>query len=214
MLGNKILWGIAASAVLALLPAVAVAQTSTSQPVDPPQEVAQLRQQYEGLTPEQIMAARYAPASPCVPNPHGAGAMGIHAENQELLEAQFPHGTMDPAQPPVILLDQDSKVLGIEWEAKDVGQGPIELFGQTIQLQPPHPGIPEPHYMLHIYFKPEGKVLFGVDDLTAYDPELSCPDLPTSGGVVSPAQLGGILFALAGGLAVLGVALVVRQRLS
>ena len=215
MLLRKVLWGIAASTVLALLPGIAIAQTSTSQPVDPPQEVAQLRQQYEGLTPEQIKAAGYAPASPCISNPHGAGAMGIHAENQELLEAQFPNGTMDPAQPPVILLDQNSKVLGIEWEARDVGQGPMELFGQTIQLQPPHPGIPEPHYMLHIYFKPDGKVLFGVDDQTAYDPELSCPDLPASGGVVSPLQLGGILFALVlGGLAVVGVALVVRQRLS
>jgi hypothetical protein len=211
---RKALWGVAASAVLALLPAVAVAQTSTSQPVDPPQQVAQLRQQYDGLTPEQVKAAGYMPGSPCISNPHGDGAMGIHAINEELLEAQFPNGTMNPAQPPVILLDQNSKVLGIEWEAKDVGQGPMELFGQTIQLQPPHPGIPEPHYMLHIYFKPDGKVLFGVDDHTAYDPELSCPDLPASGGVVSPAQLGGILLALAGGLAVLGVTFVVRQRLS
>jgi hypothetical protein len=212
---RRILGGIAASAVLALLPAVAVAQTSTSQPVDPPQQVAQLRQQYDGLTPEQVKAAGYMPGSPCISNPHGDGAMGIHAINQERLEAQFPNGTMDPAQPPVILLDQNSKVLGIEWEAKDVGQGPIQLFGQTIQLQPPHPGIPEPHYMLHIYFKPDGKVLFGVDDQTAYDPELSCPDLPASGGVVSIAQLNGILLALVlGGLAVLGVAFAARQRLS
>jgi hypothetical protein len=213
---RRIVWGIAAGAVLALVPAVAVAQTSTSQPVDPPPQVAQLRQQYDGLTPEQIKAAGYEPGSPCISNPHGAGAMGIHAINQELLQAQFPNGTMNPAQPPVILIDENSKVLGIEWEAKNVGQGPMELFGQTIQLQPPHPGIPEPHYMLHIYFKPDGKVLFGVDDPTAYDPALSCPDseLPASGGVVNPAQLGGILFALAGGLAVLGLAFVVRQRFS
>ena len=213
---RRIVWGIAASAVLALVPAVAVAQTSASQPVDPPPQVAQLRQQYDGLTPEQIKAAGYAPGSPCISNPHGAGAMGIHAINQGLFEAQFPSGTMDPTQPPVILIDENSKVLGIEWEAKDVGQGPMELFGQTIQLQSPHPGIPQPHYMLHIYFKPDGKVLFGVDDQTAYDPALSCPgpELPASGGVVNPAQLGGILFALAGGLAVLGVAFVMRQRFS
>ena len=210
---RKVAWGIAASVVLALLPGMAIAQSSASQPVDPPQQVAQLRQQYEGLTPEQIQAAGYEPGSPCISNPDGVGAMGIHAINQELLQAQFPNGTMDPAQPPVILVDQNSKVLGIEWEAKDVGQGPMELFGQTIQIQPRHPGIPEPHYMLHIYFKPDGKVLFGTDPQTAYDPELSCPELPASGGVVSPAQLGGILVALAGGLAVLGVAFVVRQRL-
>jgi hypothetical protein len=68
--------------------------------------------------------------------------------------------------------------------------------------------------MLHIYFKPDGKVLFGTDDQTAYDPELSCPELPASGGVVSPVQLGGMLFALMGGLAILGVAWVARQRLT
>jgi hypothetical protein len=69
--------------------------------------------------------------------------------------------------------------------------------------------------MLHIYFKPEGKVLFGTDDQTAFDPELSCPPMPETGGIVSPLQLGGILFALAlGGLAVGWVAFPARQRLS
>ena len=211
---GRIILILSVGAALVLLPSTALAQTSTSQPVDPPQQVAQLRQQYEGLTPEQIKAAGYEPGSPCVTNPSGAGAMGIHAINQEYLEAQFPKAEMDPARPPLLLLDQNSKVLGLEWEAADVGQGRMELFGQTIELQPGHPGVEEPHYMLHIYFKLDGKILFGVDEHTAYDPELSCPDLPASGGVVSPAQLGSILVGLAGGLAVLGVAFVVRQRFS
>ena len=211
---KRIVLVLSVGAALVLLPGTALAQTSTSQPVDPPQQVAQLRQHYEGLTPEQLKAEGYEPASPCISNPHGAGAMGIHAINEDRLQAQFPNGTMDPAQPPVVLIDQNSKVLGIEWEAKDIGQGPMELHGQTIQLQSPHPGIPEPHYMLHIYFKPDGKVLFGTDDQTAYDPELSCPELPASGGVVSPVQLGGMVFALMGGLALLGVAWVARQRLT
>ncbi len=212
---RKVLYGIAASALLALLPGMAVAQNSTAQPVDPPPQVAQLRQQFEGLTTQQIEAQGYVPEGPCIPSPTGVGAMGIHALNQQLLQAQFPNGTMDPANPPVLLLDQNGKVMGLEWEAADVGQGPMKMFGQTIELQSGHPGIEEPHYMLHIYFKPDGKVLFGVDDQTAYDPELSCPELPAAGGVVSPLQLGGILFALVlGGLAVVGVALVVRQRLS
>ncbi len=146
---RKILCGLAASAVLVLLSSVAIAQSSsTAQPVDPPPQVAQLRQQFEGLSSEQIRAAGYEPHSPCVPNPMGTGAMGIHALNQELFEAQFPNGTMDPANPPVILLDENSKVLGIEWEAKDVGQGPMRLFGQTIQLQPGHPGAEEPQSVL------------------------------------------------------------------
>jgi hypothetical protein len=194
---------------------MAIAQSSSaSQPVDPPQQVAQLRQQYEGLTQEQIEDAGFEQTHECVPNPEGTGAMGIHFVNPEYLEAQFPNGEMDPEQPPVVLLDQNGKVLGIEWEAADVGQGPMELFGQTIQLQSGHPGAEDPHYMLHIYFQPNGKVLFGTDDQTAFNPELSCDELPASGGIVSPLQLGVILAGLGGGLAVLGVAFATRHRLS
>ncbi len=119
---KRIVLVLVVAAVLALLPATAVPQTSsTSQPVDPPQQVAQLRQQYEGLTPDQIKAQGYVPEGPCVPNPMGAGAMGTHAINQQYLMAQFPNGTMNPAQPSVLLLDQNNKVIGIEWEAADVG---------------------------------------------------------------------------------------------
>ena len=212
---KRIVLGLAVAAVLALLPGTAMAQSSsTAQPVDPPPQVAQLRQQFEGLTLEQARAAGYEPASPCVPNPKGVGAMGIHAINQELFEAQFPSGTMDLANPSVLLLDQNNRVVGVEWEAKDVGQGPMQLFGQTIQIQPGHHGAEDPHYMLHIYFMPNGKAIFGANDETAYNPELSCPQMPATGGIASPLQIGGILAGLAGGLAVLGVAFVARQRVS
>jgi hypothetical protein len=201
------------AAASALLPSTALGQANTSQPVDPPQEVAQLRQQFEGLTQKQIEDAGFEQTHECVPHPQGTGAMGIHFINPEYLEAQFPEGEMDPEQPPVVLLDENGKVLGIEWEAADVGQGPMELFGQTIELQPGHPGAEDPHYMLHIYFQPDGKVLFGTDPETAFNPELSCDELPASGGIVSPLELGGLLvLGVGGGLAGLGVALVVRQR--
>jgi hypothetical protein len=177
----------AASAVLALLCGTAVAQTNGSQPVDPPEQVAQLRQEYEGLTPQQIEARGYVPEGMCVTNPQGAGAMGIHALNPELLQAQFPRGEMDPANPPVLLLGENDEVIGLEWEAKDVGQGPMKLFGQTIELQPGHPGVEEPHYMLHIYFKPDGKVLFGTDAQTAFDPEGTCPEMSASATASSTA---------------------------
>src|ERR671917_269790 len=112
---------------------------STAQPVDPPKQVAELRQQFEGLSIKQILARRYV-----------------------------------PERPPVLLLGQKGKVIGLEWEAADVGQGPMKMFGQTIKLQPGHPGVPDPHYMLHIYFKPDGKVLFGTNAKTAFDPKRSC----------------------------------------
>lgn len=209
---RKILWGMTAGAVLTLVPGMAMAQST--QPVDPPQQVAELRQQYEGLTAEQIKDQGYMPMHGCISNPQGPGAMGTHAVNQELMQAQFLKGKMDPANPPVLLLDQNNEVIGVEWEAADVGQGEMELFGQTIQIQPGHPGAEDPHYMLHIYFKADGKVLFGTDPQTAFDPDLSCPEMPETGGMVlSPTQLGGV-FALAGGLALLSVAFVVRRRFS
>jgi hypothetical protein len=177
---RKSLYVMAAGAVLALLPGMAIAQDSAAQPVDPPQQVAELRQQFEGLTPQQIEARGYVPEGLCVPSPQGAGAMGIHAINQELLQAQFPKGKMDPENPPVLLLDENDQVIGLEWEAADVGQGPMKMFGQTIELQSGHPGVPEPHYMLHIYFKPDGKVRFGTNDQTAFDPEGVCPEMSAS----------------------------------
>src|SRR3712207_3510365 len=113
----------------ALLPGMAIAQSNAAQPVDPPQQVAQLRQQYEGLSPQQIEAAGYVPEGPCVPSPQGPGAMGIHAVNRDYYEAQFPNAEMDPARPPLLLLGENSEVIGLEWEAKDVGQGSMKLFG-------------------------------------------------------------------------------------
>ena len=166
-------------AAMLAIAGVASAQ-STPQTVDPPEQVAQLRQQFEGLTAEQIGAEGYVPEGPCVASPSGVGAMGIHALNPELLQAQFPNGTMDPANPPALLLDENEEVMGVEWEAADVGQGPMEMFGQTIELQSGHPGVEEPHYMMHIYFKPGGKVLFGTDSETAFDPEGACPEASAS----------------------------------
>jgi hypothetical protein len=169
----------ALTAAMLALAGAAWAQ-GTPQTVDPPEQVDRLRQQFEGLTAQQIGAEGYMPEGPCVASPSGVGAMGIHAINPELLEAQFPEGTMDPANPPVLLLDENNEVMGVEWEAADVGQGPMEMFGQTIEIQPGHPGVEEPHYMMHIYFKPGGKVLFGTDPQTAFDPEAVCPEASVS----------------------------------
>ena len=130
---------VASMAVMLAVGGAASAQ-GTPQPVDPPPQVAELRQQFEGLTAEQAEAQGYAAEGPCVASPSGVGAMGIHALNPELLQAQFPNGTMDPANPPVLLLDENDEVMGVEWEAADVGQGQMEMFGQTIEIQPGHPG--------------------------------------------------------------------------
>lgn len=118
-----------------------------------------------------------------------------------------------PTAPPVLLLGNNGEVIGVEWEAADVGQGPMQMFGQTIQIQPGHPGAEEPHYMLHGYFEPNGQVRWGYDPATAFHSGLSCPEMPETGGVASPVQLlGSVLLALTGGLAVGGVAFAVRRR--
>src|SRR5215208_4188937 len=83
-----------------LVPVVAIARNSTARLVDPPKQVAQLRQHFEGLSTKQVKARGYVPQGPCVPNPKGPGAMGIHAINHKLLQAQFPKGKMDPENPP------------------------------------------------------------------------------------------------------------------
>jgi hypothetical protein len=175
---KRIIMSVTVAALMAAMLAVGgvASAQSTPQPVDPPPQVDQLRQQFEGLSAQQVEAKGYAPEGPCVPSPSGVGAMGIHAINFDLIEAQFPKGTMDPANPPALLLDANDEVMGVEWEAADVGQGPMEMFGQTIEIQPGHPGVEEPHYMLHIYFKPGGKVLFGTNPRTAFDPEGVCPE--------------------------------------
>ncbi len=163
--------------ILALCPTVAFAQGGppVPEPVDPPEQVVELRERFEHLTPDEVREAGYVAEPPhCVAAP-GLGGMGIHAINPELYEAQFPNGTMDPDNPSVVLLDaSQEKVIGIEWEAKDVGQGEMGMFGVPIKLQQGHPGAPDPHYMLHIYFKPDGKVLMlGADP--AFDPDVVCP---------------------------------------
>jgi hypothetical protein len=176
---KRLIMLVTVAALMATMLALAGAASaqSTPQPVDPPPQVDRLRQQFEGLSAQQVEAKGYAPEGPCVPSPSGVGAMGIHAINFDLVEAQFPKGTMDPANPPALLLDENEEVMGVEWEAADVGQGPMEMFGQTIEIQPGHPGVEEPHYMLHIYFKPDGKVLFGANPDTAFDPEGVCPEM-------------------------------------
>jgi len=187
-----------ASLTVAMLALAGIAWAQdASRPVDPPPQVDQLRQQFEGLTAEQIAAEGYMPEGPCVASPSGVGAMGIHALNPELLEAQFPKGTMDPANPPALLLDENEEVMGVEWEAADVGQGPMEMFGQTIEIQPAHPGVEESHYMLHIYFKPDGKVLFGTDPQTAFDPEGVCPEASATASSTATASASSSASALA-----------------
>jgi len=180
---------------LVLLPSFALA----AEPIAPPEGFAELRARFEDLTAEEVQAAGYAADTECVAVP-GLGGMGIHALNFELLGTQFPAGTMDPENPPILLLSADGhSVVGLEWEAKDIGQGEFELYGQAVVLQDAHPDVPEPHYMLHAYFRPNGEVLFA-----PFDPQLSCelPDTSIAGGPAAPfgTPIVALMAGLVGGL--------------
>jgi hypothetical protein len=104
-----------------------------------------------------------------------------------------------------------SRVVGLEWEAKDIGQGDMELFGHDFPLLPGHPGVPEPHYMFHAYFRPNGQVLFSV-----FDPELACltPSTATAPpeGNGAPRWIPVVLGMLAVGAGLLGLSRAFRRK--
>ena len=217
-LRNGFLWrAVLAALLVALCPTLAFAQGGPPrpEPIDPPQQVAQLRERFENMTPEQVKTAGYVAQPPVCVSAPGIGGMGIHAINRDLYGAQFPEGRMDPENPSVLLLDADQeRVIGVEWEAKDVGQGEMELFGVPIKLQQGHPGAPDPHYMLHIYFKPDGKVLMlGADP--AFDPDVECPaGMPDAGAGGMAGRDGGFPAWPAAGMVVLlgGAAWSLRRK--
>lgn len=149
--------------------------------VDEPPGIAQLRAQYAPMTEAQLVAAGFQVepdyvTADLVGLPATTGGMGYHAINPALMGAQFPQGTMDPQRPPVVLLGPDKRVIGVEWETANRGQAPPQLYGQTANLGPAHHGVDHPHYMLHAFFRPGGKVLFG-----DFDPALAVPGMPSAG---------------------------------
>jgi hypothetical protein len=188
-----------ATVVSLAAPALVFAQ----EPIDQPSEFAALRERFEGMTRAEWEAAGYRviPPGDCIASP--AGGMGIHAVNPELHEAQFQPAELDPENPPLILLDAAAtRVIGLEWEEADVGQEPPTIFGQTVPLLPGHPGIPEPHYMFHAYFRPNDQVLFA-----EFDPLVTCPRMPgTSTIPTDERELGSISLP---GLGLVGAAIIV-----
>jgi hypothetical protein len=133
--------------------------------VDEPAGLARLRATYEHMTVEQLKASGFQVEPVCVTGGMVGypeyGNMGMHAINPRVYENQFQQGMMDPDNPPIVVLDGQGRVVAVEWEAKNTGQTSPVVYGQTANLGPAHPGVNEPHYMLHAFFLPEGKVQFG-----------------------------------------------------
>lgn len=194
-----------ASVLLLLAPAMALAE----EPTDQPRRFAELRERFEDMKPADWEAAGYQviPPGHCIASP--AGGMGVHAINPQLHEAQFGPAQADPDNPPLLLLDATKqRVIGLEWEEADVGQDPPTLFGQPVPLLAGHPGIPEPHYMLHAYFRPNEQVLFA-----EFDPQVSCELPPTSTSTGDAARIQDVNATLLAWFGLFGVAFVVTLHL-
>jgi len=188
-----------------------VAPVAAQEPIDAPDGFADVRARFEVMTRTQWEAAGYLANPPaCIASP--AGGMGIHAVNPTLAQAQFGSAAaVDPANPPVLLLDgSQTRVIGLEWETSEAA-GAFTIFGQAAPLLPGHPGIPDPHYMLHAYFRPNGQVLFA-----EFDPQVTCPAMPNT--AVETPDRGGtdltmLALTLAGLAGVMVTTNVVRRRI-
>ncbi len=197
-------------AATALLPVSAFAQPGPPPGVmiDTPPPLAATRAKFEKMTADQAIAAGYISTHECVSSPFGG--MGIHFFHPQIFESQGKSGQMDPQNPPILLVDGNGRVAGLEWETTKSTPQPTFL-GQLVPLQPGHPGMEEEHYMVHVYFKPGNKLLLGV-----FDPELMCaaggqaPGMPRTGASTTE-QLAGPI-AIAAGLAVLAGSALLRRR--
>ncbi len=133
------------------------------------EDLKAVRAEYEGLPEEQVRQLGYQTEPFCVDSSlvgePGLGAMGFHAVNEDLFE------DMQPDRPPVLLLDDGGKVVGIEYETVDASGPAPTFFGHEFEFSTPHPGHEVDHWMLHIYFQPDDEEL-----ISAWNPQLSCPE--------------------------------------
>lgn len=170
------LLGFALMAIVA--PSAALAEGPA--PIPAPEGFAEVRARFDGKGGHEITAMGYlAEPTVCVSSPE-LGGMGVHALKFPLWSQQFQSGVIDGENPPIVLLDASlERVIGLEWEAADLGKAVPEAFGQPAILLPGHegpPGTDVPHYMLHAYFHADDQVLFA-----PFDPKVSClPDSATA----------------------------------
>ncbi len=95
----------------------------------------------------------------------GLGAMGVHAVHPDLYQKEFKTDL-----PQILLLNSEGKVVGMEWETRGTSMPAPTMFGHQFELSEPHPGNEVDHWMLHVYFQPDGTQLFAT-----WNPQLSCP---------------------------------------
>src|SRR5919199_5131756 len=104
-------------AVVLIVLALAVAGSLALLFQEDEEDLEAVRARYEGLSQEQVEQMGYHSEPFCTDSNEvgepGLGAMGFHAINHDLFE------NMQPDQPPIMLLDGNGTVIGIEYETED-----------------------------------------------------------------------------------------------
>ena len=116
----------------------------------------------------------FVPASPCVSNPAGPGAMGVHYVDMARLATGF-----EPTRPEVLIYEpQDDgrmRLVGVEYVVLDADQDPATderpVFPGGIGFHAPHAGPGPVAYTLHAYVWKHNPAGLFVD----YNPRNSCP---------------------------------------
>jgi hypothetical protein len=122
-------------------------------------------------TLKDVEDAGYEIEEPCVTAamagaPAELGAMGRHAINMDNATS----GKLDIAKPHVILLDENDKVVGVEYEVHEVSDPAPTVGGIPLLFTPPHEGMEYDHMSLHVFFVGDEDQRFGT-----WNTAVSCP---------------------------------------
>ena len=116
----------------------------------------------------------FVPSSPCVSNPAGPGAMGVHYVDMDRLATGF-----EPNRPEVLIYEPQAdgrmRLVGVEYVVLDADQDPATderpVFPGGVRFHAPHPGPGPVMYTLHAYVWKNNPAGLFVD----YNPRNSCP---------------------------------------
>lgn len=113
-------------------------------------------------TLKDIEDAGYEIEEPCVTAamaglPAELGAMGRHAIHIQNATS----GKLEVAKPHVILLDENDKVVGVEYEVHEVSDPAPTVGSVPLLFTPPHEGMDYDHMSLHVFFVGDEDQRFG-----------------------------------------------------
>lgn len=155
------------AAFLMTAPAAGPASADKHFPDDPDEAYDEWVDMFAEWTIEDAKDAGYTPTDECVVGPPDLGNMGRHFISISRLTS----GKVDPADPHVVLFDENDEMVGIEWEIEDVRDPAPTVGGLELEFTPPHEGMDYDHMSRHVYFVGEKAHRF-----TTFNPAVACSD--------------------------------------